>query len=271
MKLFLIRHGQTDWSINGKIQGSCDIELNATGIKQAEDLSNRILEEKYNFSKIYSSSKIRAAKTAEILSKVTNVEYVLIDGIEEINFGEWEGLSWKEIEEKYPIEYEEWLVNRRYTKPPKGESYQDMLQRVLHTINQIMNENSENVVIVTHSAVIMCIQCYLTNTPFEDMRKFKVDNASVIEIDGEFLIKKEDNMDKDNKEVNQDNLEEQKISEEEETNEEEAEGNYMSLGMCIGMCLGLSFGRLFFDNMALGLSLGMCLGMVIGSSIKKRN
>jgi muramoyltetrapeptide carboxypeptidase LdcA involved in peptidoglycan recycling len=92
MKLFLIRHGQTDWNIKGKIQGSCDIKLNVTGIKQAEELSNKILENKYKFSKIYSSPQRRAVKTAEILSKAANVEYISIEGLEEINLGEWEGL-----------------------------------------------------------------------------------------------------------------------------------------------------------------------------------
>lgn len=188
MKLFLIRHGQTDWNIKGKIQGSCDIELNDTGIIQAEELGNKILENKYKFSKIYSSPQRRAIKTAEILSKVTNVEYISIEGLEEINLGEWEGLSWAEVKEKYSTEYKEWYINRRYTKPPKGESYQDMLQRVLTSIYKIINENCDNVVIVTHSAVIMCIQCYLTNTPFDEMTKFKTDNTSITEIDSDLLM-----------------------------------------------------------------------------------
>ncbi|AGX44410.1 histidine phosphatase family protein [Clostridium saccharobutylicum] len=189
MKLYLTRHGQTDWNIKGKIQGSCDIELNDTGIIQAEELGNTVLENKYEFSKIYSSPQKRAIKTAEILSKVTNVEYIPIEGLEEINLGEWEGLSWVEVKEKYPIEYDEWYINRRYTKPPKGEAYQDMLQRVLTSMHKIINENNDDVVIVTHSAVIMCIQCYLTNTPFNEMTKFKTDNTSITEIDSDLLMK----------------------------------------------------------------------------------
>lgn len=188
MKLFLVRHGQTDWNIKGKIQGSCDIELNVTGIKQAEELSSKILKDKYKFSKIYSSLQRRAVKTAEILSKVTNVEYISMKGLEEINLGEWQGLSWAEVKEKYPAEYKEWYINRRYTKPPKGESYQDMLQRVLISIHKIIDENCDDVVIVTHGAVIMCIQCYLTNTPFDEMMKFKTDNTSITEIDSDLLM-----------------------------------------------------------------------------------
>lgn len=187
MKLFLIRHGQTDWNLKGKIQGSCDIELNDTGIKQAEELSNKILDASYKFSKIYSSPQRRAVKTAVILSRVTNMEYITIGGLEEINLGEWEGLSWVEVKEKYPVEYEKWYINRRYTRPPMGESYQDMLERVLTSINKIIDESCDDVAIVTHSAVIMCIQCYMTNTPFDEMMKFKTDNTSIIEIDGDLL------------------------------------------------------------------------------------
>ena len=188
MKLFLIRHGQTDWNIKGKIQGSCDIELNHTGIKQAEELGNKVLENKYKFSKIYSSPQRRAVKTAEILSRVANIEYISTEGLEEINLGEWEGLSWAEVKEKYPTEYDEWYIKRRYTKPPKGESYQDMIERVLTAIHKIINENYEDVAIVTHSAVIMCLQCCLTNTDFDEMTKFKIDNTSIIEIDSNLLM-----------------------------------------------------------------------------------
>lgn len=188
MQLFLIRHGQTDWNISGKIQGSCDIELNDEGVLQAEELSRNILQKKYIFSKIYSSPQKRAIQTAAILSTATDVKYVSIEGLEEINLGEWEGLSWKEVKVKFPTEYHEWYINRRYTKPPKGESYQDMLQRVLASLYKIVIENSgDDVVIVTHSAVIMCLQCYLTNTPFEEMMRFKTENTSITEIDSDLL------------------------------------------------------------------------------------
>lgn len=190
MILYFIRHGQTDWNVNGKIQGSYESELNHTGIFQAEELSKKVLGSNMKFSKIYSSKQKRAMKTAEILSKATNVEYIPVEGLEEINFGDWEGLSWKEIREQFPTEYEEWYHNRRYTKPPKGESYQDMLDRVMDAIHKIISVNSEDVAIVTHSAVIMCLQCYITDTPFHEMAKFKSDNTNITEIDSSLLTKK---------------------------------------------------------------------------------
>ena len=190
MKLILIRHGQTDWNTKGKIQGSCDIELNEVGILQAEELSQKIVENNYRFERIYTSSQQRAIQTAEIISRVTNVGYVADEGLKEINFGEWEGLTWKEVKEKYPLEYQEWYINRRYTTPPNGESYQAMLERALNSIKKIIHENSKDIIVITHSAIIMCIQCYLTDTPFNEMTKFKAENTSITEIECDILLSK---------------------------------------------------------------------------------
>ncbi|MDF2881781.1 MAG: histidine phosphatase family protein [Clostridiaceae bacterium] len=188
MKLFLIRHGQTDWNIQGKIQGSHDTELNQTGIEQAELLSKKVVELNYKFSKIYTSQQKRAMKTAQILSCTVKEDCIPIIGLQEVNYGEWEGLCWREIQDKFPEEYQQWYNHRRYTRPPKGESYDDMLKRVLTVLHKIVNENSSDVAIVTHGAVIMSLQCYLTNTPFDEMTKFKTDNTSITEFDSELFL-----------------------------------------------------------------------------------
>lgn len=188
MKLFFIRHGQTDWNLEGKIQGSCDIELNSTGIAQAEELCRKVSENNYKFSKIYTSKQKRAVKTAEILGRTVHADFVPTDGLEEVNLGKWEGLSWSEVQEKFPEKYEEWYNNRRYTRAPGGESYQDMLERVLKAIHKIIDENHVNVAVITHNAVIMCLQCYLTDTPFDQMVKFKAKNTAIIEIDSDVFI-----------------------------------------------------------------------------------
>lgn len=187
MKLYLIRHGQTDWNLRKKIQGSIDIELNETGLKQAEEMSSKFIEMNYKIDKIYCSKQKRALKTAEILSNHTNTDYYPVEGLEEINLGEWQGLSWAEVENKYPEEFNQWLQNRRYINPPKGESYEELLKRSLNAIHKIISENNDDVAIVTHNAVIMCIQCFITNTPFEEMDKFVAKNTSIVEIDSKFL------------------------------------------------------------------------------------
>lgn len=188
MKLYLIRHGQTDWNVAGRIQGSHNSELNENGINQAKELGMKLLESKLPFSKIYSSLQKRAFQTAEIISCITEKPLEAIKGLEEINLGCWEGLTWEEVRQKYPCEYEEWYRERRYTKAPHGESYQEMLERVLGALGIIMKQNKEDVAVVTHGAVIMCLQCYITNTSFQDMRKFKAKNTSVFEVNSNMLL-----------------------------------------------------------------------------------
>lgn len=188
MKIYLIRHGQTDWNVQKKIQGSSDIELNETGIRQAEELSLRLIEQKYQFDKIYTSPKKRALTTAQIISERIKTEYEIVEDFSEMNFGDWEGLSWPVVQTEYPFAYRKWHENRRYVPTPHGESYQQLLQRVLGALDKILEENFNNIAIVSHSAIIMSLQCYLSNIPFEEMLQFKATNASILEIESEQLI-----------------------------------------------------------------------------------
>ncbi len=183
MKLLFLRHGQTNWNLENKIQGSSDTMLNDQGIEQAKKLAKNILKSNHNICKIYTSKQMRAIDTAKILSLYMTVDYEVVEGLEEINFGEWEGLSWNEIKDKFPEEYIKWCNNRRYSKSHQGESYQEMLERVLKAIKNIISKNRENVIVVTHSGVIMALQCYLTKTSFSDIGNFRLDNMSVCELD----------------------------------------------------------------------------------------
>lgn len=189
MKLYLIRHGQTDWNVAGRIQGSYDSELNESGINQAKELGAKLLEMQLSFGRIYTSTQKRALKTAEIISGITQKPFEALRGLEEINLGAWEGLTWEEVRLQYPLEYGQWYQNRRYTKAPRGESYQEMLERVLGALHKIIEESREDAAVVTHGAVIMCLQCYMAGVPFEEMRKFKAENTSILEIDSDALKK----------------------------------------------------------------------------------
>ena len=189
MKLFFTRHGETDWNRLKKIQGKQDTELNATGIMQAEHLGDNLLLGEYSFTKIYSSTQKRAKRTAEIVAEKLNMEYETLEGLEEMNLGLWEGLSWNEVKERFPEELKSWLTNRRYMKTPDGESYQDLLDRVLTAIKTIIKKQRGNVLVVTHSAVIMALLCYLHNTPFEEMvGKYDIKNAELVEIDSKDFL-----------------------------------------------------------------------------------
>ena len=107
--------------------------------------------------------------------------------------GKWEGYAWKQVKEEFPEEYQVWYTNRRYQQTPGGESYQQLLDRLLPALRDILERETENTLIVTHSAVIMTLMSYLYDTPFEDMAKnFKTGNAVAVEVDLSLLSSKGD-------------------------------------------------------------------------------
>ena len=107
--ILLIRHGETSWNILGKFQGCTDIELSEEGIRQAELLRNRL---NGDFDYIYASPLMRAYKTAQVISSGFDKEITIAPEIREINFGEWEGLTLKGIEEKYPEVFKMWRTDK---------------------------------------------------------------------------------------------------------------------------------------------------------------
>lgn len=190
MKFYLTRHGETDWNIQNRIQGQTDTLLNERGREQARELADR-LKDGYEIKTIYTSRQRRARETAEVIGQAIGVTPIVREGLEEISLGSWEGYTWKQVREQFQEEYQAWYTNRRYQTPPGGESYQQLLNRLLPTLAGILDETMENVLLVTHSAVIMTLMTYLYDTPFEDMAKnYKTGNAGIMEMDQELFRKR---------------------------------------------------------------------------------
>ena len=191
MKLIFTRHGETNWNLVKKIQGQQDIELNEHGILQAKQLGENMKKENIVVEKIYTSKLKRAKVTAEIVGDLLNVPCIEIEGLEEMCLGIWEGLTWNEVKEQYPDQFNEWISNRRYHKTPNGESYQGLLERTILSLKEIISKEKGNVLIVSHSAVLMVLMCYLHNTPFEEMvEKYNIRNTETIVIDSDVILEK---------------------------------------------------------------------------------
>ncbi|MCD5001476.1 histidine phosphatase family protein [Enterococcus saccharolyticus] len=183
MKLYFVRHGHTEWNESNRIQGSQDVDLSEKGILQAKKLANKLQKKQLTISKIYSSPQKRAIQTAKSISNKLAISTVVKEGLQEINLGLWEGLTWKEVQEDYASEFNVWFHNRRYQIAPEGESYQQLMVRVMSVLEEIIDQNQEDVLIVTHSAVIMCLQCLVHQKAFEQMDHYRVKNTEVIEFD----------------------------------------------------------------------------------------
>ena len=183
--MLFVRHGETDWNKLEKIQGSTDTDLNETGLRQAEELGETLEKEVHKIRKIYSSRQKRAKVTADKIAGYLGATVEVLDGLEELNLGVWEGLSWTEVQSRYPKEFAVFAADRRYTRIPEGESYQMMLERLLLALQKVIGEQDEEVLLVSHSAVIRGLMTYLSGTPFEEMMQFKIPNLSVYEVDSD--------------------------------------------------------------------------------------
>lgn len=151
--LFLIRHGETKWNTLGKFQGCTDIDLSDEGILQANFLKERM---KDSFDFIYSSPLRRASDTANIICSNTDIKPQIEPSIREINFGEWEGLTIKEIKELYPDAFQVWRTDE-LTGPIVGGDLSIKMAsiRAKEAILKIVNRHKgQRIVIVAHGGII---------------------------------------------------------------------------------------------------------------------
>lgn len=190
MKLYFVRHGETEWNVRKKIQGKTDIPLNENGICQARELADELQRDDIRVNHIYHSTQIRAEQTAGIIAEALHARCVPLDGLAEMNLGIWEGDNWRAIEQKNSPEYQNWKKDRRYVRTPGGgECYNDIVKRTLRAMEYIIKRENNDVIIVTHSAIIMALRCYIAGLPFEEMvRKFKTKNAEVVMIESFKII-----------------------------------------------------------------------------------
>lgn len=149
----LIRHGETEWNLLGKFQGCTDIELSKVGINQAKLLKGRINGE---FDYIYSSPLSRALETAKIVTSNTDKEVFIAPEIREINFGEWEGLTVKEISENYPEIFKAWRTDKKMSYICGGDaSINNAANRAKDCILEIVSKHKgKTVLIVAHGGII---------------------------------------------------------------------------------------------------------------------
>lgn len=192
MKLLLIRHGETDWNVAKRIQGSTDIPLNAAGRAQAEALADALSCSLRPVCAVYTSPLSRAAATAAVLADKLGIPCRTQEELREIGFGLWEGLTWEEVKERFPEEFSLWYGDRRYGRPPEGESYQDLLNRFVPALQKIIRETPPtdgDIIIVTHSACIMSLLSMLNATPFSEMAKrYKLSNTAMTEVDSKLIM-----------------------------------------------------------------------------------
>ena len=151
--LTLIRHGETEWNALGKFQGCKDISLSKEGRLQATYLKKRF---KSKFDYIYTSPLKRAIQTAAIITESSKIKPIIELELREINFGDWEGLTIKEIETNYPEKFIEWKNDELNGLMSGGDlSLKKASMRAKGAILEIIkNHQGDNIIIVAHGGII---------------------------------------------------------------------------------------------------------------------
>ena len=179
MLVYIVRHGETVWNKQRKTQGIQNIALTDSGREQALRLG-KYLEGK-SIKHIYSSDLDRAFETAKIIGDRINLVPTPSPLLREASFGEWEGLTLNEIEEKYPGQLDMWNKNIKF-KSPKGESISCVASRVQSFIQSILKNHRElegDVLIVSHALTCKILILELLDMPVEYIDRIRLDNTSL--------------------------------------------------------------------------------------------
>ena len=172
MKLYVVRHGQTDYNKANLFQGRQNIELNDTGLQQASEIAKKlqsVIAKEEIIDKLLVSPLTRAIQTAEPISKTLSIPITLCDDLIERSYGNMEGKAnrpdWNNI---MMLDY-----NRNYTME-NIEPIQDVFKRVYHFLDQLVNDCNTieknqkreiNIILVTHACITIIIECYFNGSP----------------------------------------------------------------------------------------------------------
>jgi alpha-ribazole phosphatase len=211
--LYLVRHGAIEGSGVKRYHGSIDVPLSREGVEQiqeaAEFIADRLFDSttsKYlsylreihdpkdvdgslrgeessdqpGLSAVYCSDLQRAVRSAEIIAEPHGVTPVQVPALRERNFGIWEGMSFTEIKENYPAEFEAWAGNPLKYSPVGGENTIEVNYRVVSALEEIIGRHSgENISVVAHGGVNRIILCHIMGIPLENIFRIEQDYGAV--------------------------------------------------------------------------------------------
>jgi broad specificity phosphatase PhoE len=179
MQIVLVRHGATDWNLQGRCQGSADRDLSEVGVRQAEQTASLFSREKIHA--IYSSSLRRARQTAELISQPHNLPVRIENEVRELDHGELEGLTFNEIKDNYADFLVRWRSEPAELRVPGGERLADVAERAWNGLSQIVERHpeAERILVVSHNFPILGIVCRVTGTHLNNYRTFHLDPCSV--------------------------------------------------------------------------------------------
>lgn len=169
LELYLIRHGQTDYSRENRFCGSIDPPLNDVGLRMADAFGAAYAQRPW--TAIYSSPSVRARATAGALAQRVGAEVIVEDGLCEIAYGDWEGMRHDDVKERWPEAYAYWAADTASRGTPGGETAFHVAARAARVVEKIKREVPDGrVLCASHKATIRILVCALLGL---DVRLFR--------------------------------------------------------------------------------------------------
>ncbi|MFW9615538.1 histidine phosphatase family protein [Aquabacterium sp.] len=177
-RLLLIRHGETAWNIDSRIQGHTDIPLNDVGRWQAERVALALADE--GVDAVFSSDLQRARDTAEAIARTVSRPLQLDAQLRERHFGRLEGLTHGEIHAQWPDDARRWRDRDPHYGPDGGETLSAFYERCVGALRRVAEAHpGQTVVVVAHGGVLDCFYRAATHVALEAPRTWKITNASI--------------------------------------------------------------------------------------------
>lgn len=177
MNIYLIRHGQTPWNKENRIQGHEDTSLTEIGKEQAKKLANRLLNK--DIKVIYSSDLKRAYETGKIISEIIKAPIYADERLRELDMGDWCGKLTEEITIDPKNDYDRWMREPENYQIPNGEKLITRYKLVENFFNDILETKSDNILIVSHGITVKLAILYLINGPLTLYKNLSMDNVAL--------------------------------------------------------------------------------------------
>jgi probable phosphoglycerate mutase len=178
LEIIIVRHGETAFNAAETFRGRADVPLNETGLKQARLLGEYLAAEKINV--VYSSPLQRAVQTADAIASPHRLKVNLAENLNDIDCGEWEGMTLAAVKEKYDDIYQDWVDTPEQVRLPGGEGLEDVRNRSWPFVKDAVTRARDGkIVLVSHRAVNKVLVCALLGLDNSFFWNFKLDTAAI--------------------------------------------------------------------------------------------
>ena len=177
-ELVLVRHGETPWNRERRLQGHLDIGLNEAGQRQAGAVGRRLARERIDA--LYTSDLQRARQTAEAITRATGLAAQADDRLRERSYGVFEGHCIDDLARHFPAQHADWQARRVDAVIERGETLRAFHRRIATALDGIARRHpGQRVVLTVHGGVLDCAYRLATDTPLDTRRAWDLLNASI--------------------------------------------------------------------------------------------